>query len=85
MASELVTAELVGLDLSADTRDAALRAPAERLAAAGRVTDIDGFLSDVAAREAPGADRAWKAGSASRTATACSSANRRWRWFPPHG
>ncbi|WP_431046825.1 PTS fructose transporter subunit IIABC [Streptomyces sp. P1-3] len=50
--SELITKELVDLDLSAETKEAAARSLAERMAAAGRVTDIDGFLADVAAREA---------------------------------
>ncbi|MCB5910192.1 PTS fructose transporter subunit IIABC [Streptomyces pinistramenti] len=50
--SELISAELVDLDLSAETKDAAARSLAERMAAAGRVTDLEGFLADVAAREA---------------------------------
>ncbi|POX41516.1 PTS lactose transporter subunit IIC [Streptomyces sp. Ru73] len=50
--SELITADLVDLDLSADTKDAAARSLAERMVAAGRVTDLEGFLADVAAREA---------------------------------
>lgn len=50
--SELITAELVDLDLSAATKDAAARSLAERMVAARRVTDLDGFLADVAAREA---------------------------------
>ncbi|MFI9355042.1 PTS fructose transporter subunit IIABC [Streptomyces lydicus] len=50
--SELITAELVDLDLSAETKDAAARSLAERMAASGRVTDLEGFLADVAAREA---------------------------------
>ncbi|MFG2095380.1 fructose-specific PTS transporter subunit EIIC [Streptomyces sp. NPDC048612] len=50
--SELITAELVDLDLSAATKDAAARSLAGRMAAAGRVTDLEGFLADVAAREA---------------------------------
>ncbi|MFG2139536.1 fructose-specific PTS transporter subunit EIIC [Streptomyces sp. NPDC048650] len=50
--SELITAELVDLDLSATTKEAAARSLAERMIAAGRVTDLDGFLADVAAREA---------------------------------
>ncbi|MFD3649067.1 fructose-specific PTS transporter subunit EIIC [Streptomyces cyaneofuscatus] len=50
--SELITAELVDLDLSATTKDAAARSLAERMVAAQRVTDLDGFLADVAAREA---------------------------------
>ncbi|MCC5032934.1 fructose-specific PTS transporter subunit EIIC [Streptomyces sp. WAC 00631] len=49
--SELITEGLVDLQLSAGTRAAAARALAERMAAAGRVTDLDGFLADVAARE----------------------------------
>ncbi|MEU6230690.1 fructose-specific PTS transporter subunit EIIC [Streptomyces sp. NPDC047042] len=50
--SDMITADLVDLDLSAQTKDAAARALAERMVAKGRVTDLDGFLADVAAREA---------------------------------
>ncbi|WP_405808533.1 fructose-specific PTS transporter subunit EIIC [Streptomyces sp. NBC_01520] len=50
--SELITAELVDLELSAETKSAAARYLAERMVTAGRVTDLDGFLADVAAREA---------------------------------
>lgn len=50
--SYMITADLVDLDLSADTKEAAARALAERMAAQGRVTDLEGFLADVAAREA---------------------------------
>ncbi|MGW1289063.1 PTS sugar transporter subunit IIA, partial [Streptomyces sp. NPDC002586] len=50
--SDMITADLVDLDLSADTKEAAARALAERMVARGRVTDLDGFLADVAAREA---------------------------------
>lgn len=50
--SEMITADLVDLDLSADSKEAAARALAERMVAKGRVTDLDGFLADVAAREA---------------------------------
>ncbi|GAB3128469.1 fructose-specific PTS transporter subunit EIIC [Streptomyces calidiresistens] len=50
--STLISAELVDLDLSATTKEDATRALAERMAARGRVTDLDGFLADVAAREA---------------------------------
>ncbi|MET7798738.1 fructose-specific PTS transporter subunit EIIC [Streptomyces decoyicus] len=50
--SELITSELVDLDLSAETKDAAARSLAERMVAHGRVTDLEGFLADVAAREA---------------------------------
>ncbi|MGW3283409.1 PTS fructose transporter subunit IIABC [Streptomyces sp. NPDC001002] len=50
--SDLITADLVDLDLSADTKEAAARALAERMVTLGRVTDLEGFLADVAAREA---------------------------------
>ncbi|MFJ3628873.1 fructose-specific PTS transporter subunit EIIC [Streptomyces albidoflavus] len=50
--SQLITADLVDLDLFADTKEAAARSLAERMAAAGRVTDLEAFLADVAAREA---------------------------------
>ncbi|MET8688431.1 fructose-specific PTS transporter subunit EIIC [Streptomyces sp. NPDC004732] len=52
--TDMITADLVDLelDLSADTKEAASRALAERMVALGRVTDLDGFLADVAAREA---------------------------------
>ncbi|MFD8070683.1 PTS fructose transporter subunit IIABC [Streptomyces parvulus] len=50
--SDMTGADLVDLDLSADTKEAAARALAERMAARGRVTDLEGFLADVAAREA---------------------------------
>ncbi|MFG2354473.1 fructose-specific PTS transporter subunit EIIC [Streptomyces sp. NPDC048521] len=50
--SYMITADLVDLDLSADTKEAAARALAERMVAQGRVTDLEGFLADVAAREA---------------------------------
>ncbi|MFI2434268.1 fructose-specific PTS transporter subunit EIIC [Streptomyces sp. NPDC018693] len=50
--SDMITADLVDLDLSADTKEAAARSLAERMVAQGRVTDLEGFLADVAAREA---------------------------------
>ncbi|MFK0024916.1 fructose-specific PTS transporter subunit EIIC [Streptomyces sp. NPDC090798] len=50
--SEMITADLVDLDLSAENKEAAARALAERMVTLGRVTDLDGFLADVAAREA---------------------------------
>ncbi|GGW37485.1 PTS lactose transporter subunit IIC [Streptomyces galilaeus] len=50
--SEMITADLVDLDLSASTKEAAARSLAERMVALGRVTDLEGFLADVAAREA---------------------------------
>ncbi len=50
--AEVITADLVDLDLEAGDRHEATRKLAERLVAAGRVTDLDGFLADVRAREA---------------------------------
>ncbi|MFF9376973.1 fructose-specific PTS transporter subunit EIIC [Streptomyces griseoluteus] len=50
--SEMITADLVDLDLSAESKEAAARALAERMVAKGRVTVLAGFLADVAAREA---------------------------------
>lgn len=48
----LITPELVALDLVAADRDDATRHLIDLLAAAGRVTDADGFHADVRAREA---------------------------------
>ncbi|KDN17380.1 PTS sugar transporter subunit IIA [Amycolatopsis rifamycinica] len=48
---DLITADLVDLNLDAADKRAATRALAERLVTAGRVTDLDLFLKDVAARE----------------------------------
>ncbi|MFE9398712.1 fructose-specific PTS transporter subunit EIIC [Streptomyces flavidovirens] len=50
--SQMISADLVDLDLSAHTKEEAARSLAERMVALGRVTDLDGFLADVAAREA---------------------------------
>lgn len=50
--NQLITAELVDLDLTAADKDEAARSLAERMLAQGRVTDLEGFLADVAAREA---------------------------------
>ncbi|MFD7120444.1 fructose-specific PTS transporter subunit EIIC [Streptomyces sp. NPDC059922] len=50
--SDMITADLVDLDLAAETKEAAARSLAERMVTLGRVTDLDGFLADVAAREA---------------------------------
>ncbi|MFF9842888.1 fructose-specific PTS transporter subunit EIIC [Streptomyces sp. NPDC013740] len=50
--SSMISADLVDLDLVADSKEAAARSLAERMVARGRVTDLDGFLADVAAREA---------------------------------
>ncbi|MEV6643863.1 fructose PTS transporter subunit IIA [Amycolatopsis sp. NPDC051371] len=48
---DLITADLVDLGLDAAGKQSATRALAERLVTAGRVTDLDLFLKDVAARE----------------------------------
>ncbi|WP_436495409.1 PTS sugar transporter subunit IIA [Actinokineospora sp. HUAS TT18] len=48
----LITEDLVLLDLETTDRAEATRALAARLADAGRVTDVEVFLADVAAREA---------------------------------
>lgn len=50
--SDLITADLVDLDLPAGDRREAVRSLAERLVKAGRVTDLDQFLADIEAREA---------------------------------
>jgi fructose-specific phosphotransferase system IIA component len=50
--SEVITANFVDLKLDAGDRQSASRSLAERLVAAGRVTNLDGFLADIAAREA---------------------------------
>ncbi|WP_175410746.1 fructose-specific PTS transporter subunit EIIC [Streptomyces sp. TRM64462] len=50
--SEMITADLVDLDLAAQTKEEAARSLAERMVSLGRVTDLEGFLADVAAREA---------------------------------
>ncbi|MCX5200647.1 fructose-specific PTS transporter subunit EIIC [Streptomyces sp. NBC_00237] len=50
--SQMITADLVDLDLAADTKQEATRSLATRMVGLGRVTDLDGFLADVAAREA---------------------------------
>ena len=51
MSTELITTELVDLDLTDSERSAAVRSLAQRLVDAGRVTDLDVFLTDVEARE----------------------------------
>jgi PTS system fructose-specific IIA component len=48
---DLITTDLVDLGLDAAGKQGATRALAERLVTAGRVTDLDLFLKDVAARE----------------------------------
>ncbi|HEX2145128.1 MAG TPA: fructose PTS transporter subunit IIA [Glycomyces sp.] len=49
--SDLISADLIDLDLTGADRHEATAKLAGRLAAAGRVTDVDGFLADVRARE----------------------------------
>ncbi|KAA5832056.1 fructose PTS transporter subunit IIA [Saccharopolyspora hirsuta] len=51
MTTELITPELVDLDLAGTDRKTVVRSLAERLAAAGRVTDVEQFLADIEARE----------------------------------
>lgn len=48
---DLITADFVDLDLRAADRHEAVRSLAARLAADGRVTDLDGFLADARDRE----------------------------------
>ncbi|MEV7597087.1 fructose-specific PTS transporter subunit EIIC [Kitasatospora sp. NPDC089797] len=50
--SGLISPALVDLHLAPEDKSEALRALAQRLVAEGRVTDLDGFLADIAAREA---------------------------------
>jgi fructose PTS system EIIA component len=50
--AELITADLVDLDLAAVDSKEATRLLATRLADAGRVRDLETFLADVAGREA---------------------------------
>jgi len=52
VSTPLITADLVAVDLAAADRDDATRHLIGLLAAAGRVTDADGFHADVRAREA---------------------------------
>jgi PTS system fructose-specific IIA component len=52
MSQPLTSADLVGVDLVARDRDDATAQLIALLAAAGRVTDADGFHADVRAREA---------------------------------
>ena len=48
---ELIDESMVVLDLQAQDKDSAVHVLAERLALAGRVTDMEQFLADVRARE----------------------------------
>ncbi|WP_199430107.1 PTS sugar transporter subunit IIA [Qaidamihabitans albus] len=49
--AELITADLVDLDLAGTERAEVTGDLARRLAGAGRVTDVDGFLADLRRRE----------------------------------
>jgi fructose PTS system EIIA component len=49
--TDLITKDLVLLDVDAPDRGTVTRLLGEALAAAGRVTDVEGFLADVRARE----------------------------------
>ncbi|GAB49444.1 PTS sugar transporter subunit IIA [Mobilicoccus pelagius] len=51
MNTPLITAELVVLGLEGDDRQEATRTLAQTLVDTGRVSDLDGFLADVAVRE----------------------------------
>lgn len=51
MNSELITSDLIDLDLRAGDRRTAVRSLAQRLVDAGRVTDLEQFLADVESRE----------------------------------
>lgn len=50
--TELITAEMVELDLPPGDKDTTTARLVDRLVAAGRVTDREAFLADVRAREA---------------------------------
>jgi len=49
--SDVITADFVDLKLEAADRQGASRSLAERLVSGGRVTDMEGFLRDIALRE----------------------------------
>lgn len=49
--SDVITADFVDLELAAADRQSASRSLAERLVSGGRVTDLEGFLRDIATRE----------------------------------
>jgi fructose PTS system EIIA component len=51
MTASIITPDLIDLSLEADSRQAATRRLAQLLVSQGRVTDLDGFLADVTARE----------------------------------
>ena len=51
MTTPVTTEDLVVIGTKSETKEAVIRELAERLVAAGRVTDIDAYLSEVAKRE----------------------------------
>ncbi len=51
MTSQLITKDLVDLELSEKDRQGAVRSLARRMVDVGRVTDLEQFLADVEARE----------------------------------
>ena len=51
MSKAVTTADIVIVDIEASTKEEATRLLAERLLAAGRITEIEGYLAAVAARE----------------------------------
>ena len=51
MSNAVTTADIVIVDIEASTKEEATRLLAERLLAAGRITEIEGYLAAVAARE----------------------------------
>lgn len=51
MANPITTADIVIIDLQASSKEDAVRALAEKLLAAGRLTGLDEYLAAVAARE----------------------------------
>ena len=52
MSTSLIIPDLVAVDVVATDRDDVVRQLIDKLVAAGRVTDADGFAADVKAREA---------------------------------
>jgi PTS system fructose-specific IIA component len=51
LSNAVTTADIVIVDIDASTKEEATRLLAERLLAAGRITEIEGYLAAVAARE----------------------------------
>jgi mannitol/fructose-specific phosphotransferase system IIA component (Ntr-type) len=51
LTTAITTADIVIVDIQASSKEEATRLLAERLLAAGRITEIEGYLAAVAARE----------------------------------